>query len=233
MLDRIGVFRRQQKFSNLNRIDLRHRTRKAREVAERLQRHAAKKPKGASPFSKALKAVLETALALGNYLNGTSNKGSAWGFKLDSLGKLGGTKTGDNSSTLLHYMAKLLEKDDIAAKLTSEMADLEGAARTVWKDETSDLSALKASLKQVETQVKLDKIEAFTKSMGAFAQGSAKQMEQLVNQHQMQMQHQADQKMRLMQNLKRLMITKMNLKKILNNGKRRLLLAPRGISERI
>ena len=132
--------------------------------------------------SRALKAVLETALALGNYLNGTSNKGSAWGFKLESLGKLGGTKTGDNSSTLLHYMARHLEKDDVAARLTSEMADLEGAARTVWKDETSDLSALKASLKQVETQVKLDKIEAFTKSMGAFAQGSATQMEELVAQ---------------------------------------------------
>lgn len=29
--------------------------------------------------------VLEVALALGNYLNGTGLKGGAWGFKLDTL----------------------------------------------------------------------------------------------------------------------------------------------------
>ena len=32
--------------------------------------------------------VLEYALACGNYLNGVSNKGAAWGFKIDSLNKL-------------------------------------------------------------------------------------------------------------------------------------------------
>jgi hypothetical protein len=29
--------------------------------------------------------VLEVSLAVGNYLNGTSFKGGAWGFKLDSI----------------------------------------------------------------------------------------------------------------------------------------------------
>ena len=46
------------------------------------------------------------ALAIGNYLNGGTNKGAAWGFKVDSLNKLIGTKTLDNKSTLLHYMAR-------------------------------------------------------------------------------------------------------------------------------
>lgn len=32
-----------------------------------------------------LHATLETALALSNYLNGTTIKGGAWGFKLDSI----------------------------------------------------------------------------------------------------------------------------------------------------
>ena len=45
--------------------------------------------------------------------------------RLSGLGKLSGTKTVDNSSTLLHYMAKLLEKDDISTKLGEELADLE------------------------------------------------------------------------------------------------------------
>ena len=55
--------------------------------------------------SPALKKVLQMTLALGNYLNGGTNKGAAWGFKLDTLSKLSGTKTVDNKSTLLHYIA--------------------------------------------------------------------------------------------------------------------------------
>ena len=55
-----------------------------------------------------MKKVIEYALAIGNYLNGGSNKGAAWGFKVDGLNKLIGTKTLDNKSTLLHYMARKL-----------------------------------------------------------------------------------------------------------------------------
>ena len=40
-----------------------------------------------------LKKVLQMTLALGNYLNGGTNKGAAWGFTLDTLSKLSGTKT--------------------------------------------------------------------------------------------------------------------------------------------
>ena len=58
--------------------------------------------------SKALKTVLQHALAIGNYLNGGTNKGAAWGFKIDSLNKLIGTKTLDGKSTLLHYLARKL-----------------------------------------------------------------------------------------------------------------------------
>jgi hypothetical protein len=39
-----------------------------------------------------------------------SPAGGAWGFKLDSLSKLTGTKTTDNSMTLLHYIASILAK---------------------------------------------------------------------------------------------------------------------------
>ena len=46
--------------------------------------------------SKALRGLLEYTLALGNYLNGQSSKGGAWGFKLEALAKLANTKTLDN-----------------------------------------------------------------------------------------------------------------------------------------
>ena len=118
--------------------------------------------------SKALKVVLEHALALGNYLNGGTSKGSAWGFKLDSLNKLIGTKTLDGKSTLLHYLARKLATKGIIDQLGDELEHVEPAARIVWKDEVGEVSALETAVKLVETQVKLDKNDAFKASMGTF-----------------------------------------------------------------
>ena len=56
--------------------------------------------------SKVLHKTLERVLALGNYLNGTSNRGGAYGFKLSDLAKLVQVKSADNKSTLLHYLAR-------------------------------------------------------------------------------------------------------------------------------
>ena len=132
--------------------------------------------------SMCLKVVLEYTLALGNYLNGTSNKGAAWGFKLETLNKLQGTKSTDNKTTLLHYLARLYEAEAAKASdpetfsLSATMPNLEMAARTVWKDDGAELAQLTAALKQVETQVKVDKVAAFTSSMGRF-QTSAKEKE--------------------------------------------------------
>ena len=96
--------------------------------------------------SMCLKVVLEYALALGNYLNGTSNKGAAWGFKLETLNKLQGAKSTDNKTTLLHYLARLYEAEAAKASdpesfsLAATMPNLEMAARTVWKDDGAELA---------------------------------------------------------------------------------------------
>jgi len=129
--------------------------------------------------SKALKQVIEFSLALGNYLNGGTNKGGAWGFKVDSLNKLIGTKTLDNKSTLLHYMARKLASKGTVDQLVDDLAHVEPAARIVWKDEASELSSLGAALKQVETQVKLDKNEKFVASLGAFHADAKAQFEEI------------------------------------------------------
>eukprot|EP00966_Prymnesium_polylepis_P259307 5989430-Prymnesium_polylepis.1 len=47
----------------------------------------------------------QVTLALGNYLNGGTAKGAAWGFKLESLSKIVGTKTVDGKSTPPHEYA--------------------------------------------------------------------------------------------------------------------------------
>ena len=45
--------------------------------------------------------LIEIILALGNYLNGESVRGGAWGFRIEFLTKLTNTKSVDNSKTLM------------------------------------------------------------------------------------------------------------------------------------
>ena len=51
--------------------------------------------------NKGLQQLLEIILALGNYLNGDSARGGAWGFRLEFLTKMGNTKSCDNTKTLM------------------------------------------------------------------------------------------------------------------------------------
>ena len=53
--------------------------------------------------------MLEYILALGNYLNGQTARGGAYGYKLDSLLKLSDIKMKDNKTTLFMYVIELVE----------------------------------------------------------------------------------------------------------------------------
>ena len=71
--------------------------------------------------SKALKDVLQLILALGNYLNGGTAQGGAYGFKLSTLSKLKATKTVDNKSNLLAYIVNLYNTRNVTGiKFTEE-----------------------------------------------------------------------------------------------------------------
>lgn len=68
----------------------------------------------------------QVILAVGNYLNGTSKRGGAYGFRLPALLMLSNTKTSDNSSTLLHYVASFIsERLPSASSIVDEMPNLE------------------------------------------------------------------------------------------------------------
>jgi hypothetical protein len=56
-----------------------------------------------------LKKVLEVILALGNYMNGGTKSGQAYGFKLATLNKLKNSK-GRNQTTLLDFLHKTLKQ---------------------------------------------------------------------------------------------------------------------------
>lgn len=58
--------------------------------------------------SPILQRWLEIILAFGNYLNGTTNRGGAYGFKLDTLSKISEIKSNDNKKTLLVYIVEYI-----------------------------------------------------------------------------------------------------------------------------
>ena len=53
--------------------------------------------------------LLELVLCIGNILNAGHNKGQSFGFDIDFLPKLRDTKTADNSQTMLHFIANMIE----------------------------------------------------------------------------------------------------------------------------
>jgi diaphanous 1 len=57
------------------------------------------------------KIVMEYALAAGNYMNGQSARGGAYGFKFDMLEKLADIKTTDNKSSLLMFIIQRAEDE--------------------------------------------------------------------------------------------------------------------------
>ena len=73
--------------------------------------------------SERLKAVLAAVLAIGNFLNQGTRKGSAQGFKLDSLAALTTTRAKDKSTTVLDVLVSTVDKKG-GAKLTAFVEDL-------------------------------------------------------------------------------------------------------------
>ena len=57
-------------------------------------------------------SLLELVLALGNYINGSTFRGGAFGFKLTSLQKMLEVKQNNGKGTLMHYLVDLLEAGD-------------------------------------------------------------------------------------------------------------------------
>lgn len=64
----------------------------------------------AVPESDNFKRLLETILAFGNYINGSTKRGAQYGFKLEELNKLKGTKSSvDPSMNMLAFLVQHIE----------------------------------------------------------------------------------------------------------------------------
>ena len=77
-----------------------------------------------------MKTLIKIILAIGNYMNGASTRGGAYGFTLDTLSKLQDTKSSTGKITLLRYVALLIDRKFPHLKnLSEEFPEMESACK--------------------------------------------------------------------------------------------------------
>ena len=102
--------------------------------------------------SNSLKLILEGVLAVGNYLNTGTTRGSAAGFKIQSLLKLKDIKGKDRKTSLLYFIVKELVKTNDKVRFFTAEIEKVNAAEKFQKDYASvtlqQLSSQQAKLKE-------------------------------------------------------------------------------------
>jgi len=104
--------------------------------------------------SKPLKTVLTICLAFGNYMNGGTPHGGAWGFKLSGLNRLEASKSADNATSLLHYLAEYVQqkKPDIRVFL-DECAAVHDACRVEASWLQAEISKVVGVVGRIEVEL--------------------------------------------------------------------------------
>ncbi|CAI5744106.1 unnamed protein product [Peronospora destructor] len=135
--------------------------------------------------SDKFRRVLEHILAIGNYLNGGTPRGGAYGFKLDTLMKLHTLKSVDPRITLMHFLLHHLEeKIPDVITFAGEVPHIVEAKRLSLDQLRADLSSYNAELSVLKGQVrasKNDHIEGdkFYEVMTPFAKDAEEVLEEL------------------------------------------------------
>lgn len=101
--------------------------------------------------SQQIKQIMETILALGNYVNGSTSRGQCVGFKLDALTKIGNTRGNDGKTTLMMYLCRLLGDDQLDFVEVADAAS--EAAKLTLSQVDADFNALRKQTKQMASEV--------------------------------------------------------------------------------
>ncbi|XP_010265608.1 PREDICTED: formin-like protein 18 isoform X2 [Nelumbo nucifera] len=104
--------------------------------------------------SDRLKSIMKTILQLGNALNQGTARGSAIGFRLDSLLKLSDTRARNNKMTLMHYLCKVLaDKLPETIDFQKDLVSLEVASKIQLKYLAEEMQAISKGLEKVEEEL--------------------------------------------------------------------------------
>ncbi|CAL5041969.1 unnamed protein product [Urochloa decumbens] len=134
-----------------------------------------------------LKRIMQTILSLGNALNQGTARGSAVGFRLDSLLKLSDTRARNNKMTLMHYLSKVLsEKLPELLDFPKDLASLELAAKIQLKSLAEEMQAVNKGLEKVEQELTTSEndgpvSEIFRKTLKDFLIGAEAEVRSLTS----------------------------------------------------
>jgi len=114
--------------------------------------------------SEKLKAVLEIVLACGNYLNGTSARGGAFGFSIDSLAKVVDMRGQDGKTTLLDYIITFCEKSKPELLgLVQDFSDIDFVSKFPLSQLAIDLNEVTAKVNLVKKAIDSQSVRAADK----------------------------------------------------------------------
>ncbi|KAH9299228.1 hypothetical protein KI387_030910 [Taxus chinensis] len=101
-----------------------------------------------------LRRIMQTILSLGNAMNQGTARGSAIGFRLDSLLKLSDTRARNNKMTLMHYLCKVLaEKLPGLLDFYKDLAHLEAASKIQLKILAEEMQAVSKGIEKVQQEL--------------------------------------------------------------------------------
>lgn len=134
--------------------------------------------------SEKLAKVLESILALGNFLNSGTGRGGAHGFKLEALAMLSTVKDA-KGNTLLDYLVSMLEKGAPGLLPLDDMPTLARSAEMSLEAIGEDVQGLLDSVVNVSEQIKAigddASLATFKGEMEEFAEDAVKVRDEIVS----------------------------------------------------
>uniref|UniRef100_A0A803V768 Protein diaphanous homolog 2 n=1 Tax=Ficedula albicollis TaxID=59894 RepID=A0A803V768_FICAL len=142
--------------------------------------------------SESFSKLLELVLFLGNYMNSGSRNAQSLGFNISFLCKIRDTKSSDQKTTLLHFLAEICEENyrDIL-KFPDELQHVESASKVSAQTLKSNLDSMNQQIQRLERDIEnfpksQDEHDKFVEKMSIsffFAESAREQYEKLSNMH--------------------------------------------------
>ncbi|XP_054869567.1 protein diaphanous homolog 3-like isoform X2 [Amphiprion ocellaris] len=139
--------------------------------------------------SRSFGRLLELVLLLGNYMNAGSRNAQSFGFDLSSLCKLKDTKSADQKTTLLHFLAQACEEEfpDVI-KFVDDLEHVDRASRVSAENLEKSLRQMERQLLQLERDLETfsspdDPNDMFFTKMASFSKVAREQYGKLVIMH--------------------------------------------------
>lgn len=139
--------------------------------------------------SESFNRLLELVLLVGNYMNSGSRNAQSLGFKINFLCKIRDTKSADQKTTLLHFIAEICEEKyrDIL-KFPEELEHIESASKVSAQILKGNLAAMEQQIVHLERDIKKfpqteDQHDKFVEKMTSFTKSAREQYDKLSTMH--------------------------------------------------